>query len=60
MRRQVIAVLRGIAEEIVGVAVPDAEPLMAAGLDSLGAVELRTRVQACSCFLSLSHEPHET
>ena len=42
---QVLAVLRGIAEEVVGAAVPDAEPLMAAGLDSLGAVELRTRVQ---------------
>ena len=40
-----LAILRGIAEEVVGAAVPDAEPLMAAGLDSLGAVELRTRVQ---------------
>ena len=41
-----LAVLRGIAEEVVGGLVPDAEPLMAAGLDSLGAVELRARVQA--------------
>ncbi len=32
---QVLAVLRGIAEEVVGGAVPDAEPLMAVSKQSL-------------------------
>ena len=43
---QVLLQLRTIVEEVVGAAVPDTEPLMSAGLDSLGAVELKSRVEA--------------
>lgn len=39
--------LRGIVAEVTGsAAVGDGEPLMAAGLDSLAVVELRSRVEA--------------
>ena len=38
---QVLAVLRGIAEEVVGGAVPDAEPLMAVSKPWTGILVLR-------------------
>ena len=44
---QVLAQLRGIVAEVTGSStIGDEEPLMAAGLDSLAAVELRARVEA--------------
>lgn len=44
---KVLARLRGIVAEVIGSAsIEDDEPLMAAGLDSLAAVELRGRVEA--------------
>lgn len=41
---QVLQQLRGIVTEVIGCEVGDDEPLMAAGLDSLAAVELQSRV----------------
>lgn len=44
---QVLVRLRGIVEDVIGSSsVEDDEPLMAAGLDSLAAVELQSRVGA--------------
>lgn len=43
---QVLSALRSIVEDVVGSTVPDSEPLMSGGLDSLGAVELKSRLEA--------------
>ncbi len=43
---QVLEQLRSMVAEVVGAPVADDEPLMAAGLDSLAAVELQARVAA--------------
>ena len=42
---QVVASLTGILEGLIGSSVTASTPMMAAGLDSLGAVELRNTVQ---------------
>ena len=43
---QVLAVLKSIAAEAMGAEVAPDVPLMSAGLDSLGAVELRNGISA--------------
>jgi len=42
---QVLSLLRSTVEDVVGSKVSDSDPLMSGGLDSLGAVELKCRIE---------------
>ncbi|BDA51455.1 probable oleandomycin polyketide synthase, modules 5 and 6 [Coccomyxa sp. Obi] len=46
-RNAVKKTLKGLVTDILGAELPDSAPFMEAGLDSLGAVELRNAVRAC-------------